>query len=339
MFFETIWMWLNARLTNFIGLNLIRLEHAIEPAAVTCGTIFVMIWGYLAITGRIQEHLVDGAKRLVVLLIVFGVGLRLWLYNAVIVDSFFSAPAQIASSVIGSANPINVADSIWARGGAVAAELWNKGGVFRGDVGFYLAGAFVYLAVGAVAVYTMFLLCLSKVVLSIVLVLGPMFIVFLLFDATKRFFEAWMATLANYALVTILTTLASALLLGLVEDYAAQTATLGSGIVTVDALGLVLGSILVALILRQIPSIASTLASGVALSTYGVVGRLVDWGLGKAKRTGYEALRGGMDGLRGLPVGRYETLTRQAGNLATRGLVATASRFVPRRGGSAAARK
>ena len=109
--------------------------------------------------------------------------------------------------------------------------------------------------------------------------LGPLFIALLLFDSSRRFFEAWMAQLANYALITILTVLVAALLLQIVQAYAEQTAARGTAIVTVDALDMVLVAVLVFLVLRQVMPIAAGLAGGIALSTFGAASRLVGWGM------------------------------------------------------------
>ena len=74
----------------------------------------------------------------------------------------------------------------------------------------------------------MFLLALSKIALCILLALGPLFIAFLFFETTKRFFEAWIAQMANYAFVTILTVLVAALMMSLVTS-AAQAAVAQGG--------------------------------------------------------------------------------------------------------------
>ena len=161
------------------------------------------------------------------LVVVFGVGLRLWQYNGVIVDTFFEAPVQLAAGIAGAADPVATLDALWERGGTVAGFLWEKGGVFNGDVGFYIAAVIVYLLMGAVCVYTLFLMSLARVALAVLLAIGPLFIVLLLFDGTRRFFEAWVAQLANYALVGVLAVLTAALLMTVVEAYAEQTAAEG----------------------------------------------------------------------------------------------------------------
>jgi type IV secretion system protein VirB6 len=279
-FFATFWSWLNGELANYIGNNTARLAAALEPAIVTVATIYVMVWGYLQLTGKLEEPVTAGLKRIVILAVVLGASLHLWLYNTVIVDTFYAAPAELAAAISGTPNPVGTVDAIWQSGGQVAGALWNRGGVFGGDFGFYLAGVLVWLLMGLLCVYTMFLIALSSIASAILLALGPLFIVMLLFDSTRRYFEAWVAQLAAYALITVLTVLVGALLLQLVSSYATQTAALGSAIVTVDALNMVLVAMIVFLLMRQVMPIAAGLAGGVAPSTFGAVSRTIGWGFG-----------------------------------------------------------
>lgn len=288
-FFATFWTWLDAQLASYIGTNTARVAQALEPAIVTLGTVYVMVWGYLQLTGRIEEPLATGLRRLVTLAIVLGSSLQLWLYNAVIVDTFYRAPAELASAVVGAPDAVATIDAIWDRGGTVADYLWKNGGIFsNGGVGYYLAGAVVWVLIGLLCVYTMFLIALSAIALAVLLALGPLFIGLLLFDATRRFFEAWLAQLANYALITILTVLVAALLLQIVASYAAQTAARGSAIVTVDALNMLLVATLVFLLMRQVMPIAAALAGGVSLTSFAALSRFA----ARGTHGGLGALRG-----------------------------------------------
>ena len=280
-FFATFWSWLNAQLTNYIGTNTALVAATLEPAIVTVATVYVMVWGYLHLTGRIEEPVIAGLRRLVTLAVVLGSATHLWLYNSVLVDTFYRAPAELAGVVVGAQDPVSTIDTIWERGGAVADYLWTNGGVFSGDFGFYIAGAVVWALMGLLCVYTMFLIALSGIALAVLLALGPLFIGLLLFDATRHFFQAWLAQLTNYALITIITVLVAALLLQVVASYAAQTAAQGTAIATVDALNMVLIAVLVFLLMRQIMPIAAALAGGMALSSFGTVSRLVSWGMGR----------------------------------------------------------
>ncbi len=288
-FFQTFWSWLSAQLAGYIGNNTALVAAALEPAIVTLAVLYVMAWGYLHMMGRIEEPFIAGVKRIVTLGAILAVALRLWLYNAVIVDTFYRAPAQLAAAVIGGSDPVGTIDAIWDRGGAVADQLWHKGGVLSSDFGFCLMGAAVWLLMGMLCVYVMFLIALSSIASALLLAIGPLFITMLLFDSTRRLFDAWVAQLANYALITILTVLVAALLLQVLESYAAQTAARGAALLTVDALDMMLMAVLVFLLLRQIMPIASSLAGGLSLSSLGMISRAVVRGGSVGGRAGAKA--------------------------------------------------
>ena len=253
---------------------------------MSLAVIYVMVWGFLHLKGALQEPVLAGALRIVRLVVVFGVGLRLWEYNALLVDSFMNAPVALAARLAGAADPVATIDALWEQGGLVAATLWDKGGVFNGDVGYYLAAAVVYALMGGVCVYTLFLMALARVALALLLAVGPVFIVLLLFEATQRFFEHWIAQLVNYALIGVLAVLTASLMLTVVEAYATQTAERGAAILTVDALDMLLVAGLVLLILRQVMPIAARLAGGVALSSFGLASAVTQRGVSGAGRSG-----------------------------------------------------
>src|SRR6185437_1481353 len=98
---------------------------------------------------------------------------------------------------------------------------------------YYLAGVIIWIMVGLLCVYTMFLIALSSIALSVLLAIGPLFFAGLFFERTRALFEGWVAQLTNYALITILTVLVSTLLLRIVASYAYQTVARGAGIATV----------------------------------------------------------------------------------------------------------
>jgi type IV secretion system protein VirB6 len=283
-FFAEFNVWLNGILATYIGNNTARVGATLQPAIVTLGTLYVMVWGYLHLMGRIEEPFTQGLKRIILLTVVLGGALELWLYNTVIVDTFFNAPGQLAAGIVGAYDSVTVIDQIIFAGGDAASLLIQKGGVFHGDFSYYIAGYAVYALVGLTAIYTIFLLALSRLALSVLLALGPLFIALLLFDTTKRFFEAWIAQLANYAFVTILTVLVAALMMTLISTAATQAANAGGGIQIAQAVRVCMAAGLTFLVMRQVMPMAAGLASGLALSTFGVVSAALAWGFAGGTR-------------------------------------------------------
>jgi type IV secretion system protein VirB6 len=286
-FFAEFSAWLNGILATYIGDNTARIAGALQPAIITLGVLYLVVWGYLQLMGQIQEPFVAGLKRIVMLAVILGAALHLWLYNSVIVDTFFEAPGALAAAVIGSPDSVTIVDRIIFSGDDAASRLIEKGGILNGDFSYYIAGFGVYLIVGLTAIYTIFLLALSRIALSVLLALGPLFIALLFFETTKRFFESWIAQLANYAFITILTVLMAALMLTLVSVAAEQAAGAEGGIEIAHAVRVCMAAGLTFLVMRQVMPMAAGLASGLALSSFGVVSAALLWGFGgAASRTG-----------------------------------------------------
>jgi type IV secretion system protein VirB6 len=67
----------------------------------------------------------------------------------------------------------------------------------------------------------------------------------------------------------------AALMLHLVQTFAQQTEALGTGVRNVDAINMLLATVLVFLFLRQVMPIAAGLAGGVGLNSLGAVSRTI----------------------------------------------------------------
>jgi len=326
-FFAEFHAWLTALLAGYISTQTVRVAAALEPAIVGLGGLYVLVWGYLQFTGRIEEPILTGLRRILTLALVLGVSLRLWWFHPLIVDTFFEAPSQLAAIVIGAFDPVAIIDEILFAGGDAANLLLQKGGILDGDFSYYLAGFAVYAIVGLTAVYTIFLLALSRIALAVLLALGPLFIALLLFDSTKRFFESWLAQLANYALITILTVLVAALMMQLVRVAAEQAVATGDGIEIAHAVRVCLAAALVLLVMRQVMPMAAGLASGLALSTFGTMSAVIAWGLGRTSRSLGEFSRGAV---LDRSSSRFDSLPRQAGQYLQRSALAGFARTVKR---------
>jgi len=321
-FFAEFNTWLNTVLTGYIGDHTARIAAVLEPAIITLGVVYVMVWGYLQLTGQIEEPFLSGVKRIITLAVILGFALHLWLYNALLVDTFFNAPSELAARVIGAFDPVAIVDQILFEGGDAANLLLQKGGILHGNFAYYLAGIGVYLIVGLTAIYTIFLLSLSRIALSVLLALGPLFIGLLLFDTTKRFFEAWVAQLANYAFIAILTVLVAALMLRVVTVAAQQAVSQGGTIEIATAARVCMAAGLTFLVMRQVMPMAAGLASGLALSSFGVVSAALAWGFGGAVRGTGRFARGLTDS----ETGRFDPLTRKAGYYTRRAVMSVVGR-------------
>jgi type IV secretion system protein VirB6 len=307
-FFASFFGWLTTQLAAYVGTKVATIAAALSPAVVTLATIYVMFWGYLSLTGRIQEPLLEAARRIFVMAAILTFTLTLAAQLPAVTDVFVNGPRALAAAIIG-APPVAIIDQIWIQGSTVGDNLLAAGSFFSADLIYYVAGVIVYLIIGLCAVYAAFLMALAQIATAVILALGPLFITMLFFDTTKRFFEAWIAQLANYALVGILTALVVSLLLQFVRAYSTSALASGPAVTVAEGFRLCVAAVLVLLIMRQVLPMAAGLASGIALASHNLISRTLASSVGGTRRTIYEMGRGLMD----RDAMRYDSLRRKAG--------------------------
>ena len=317
----SFFVWLTGQVNTFISAQVAAVAALLSPAIVTLATIYVMFWGWLQLTGKIEEPILEGAKRIFTLAAILIFTLRLSANIAPILDVFVNGPQALAAGILGG-TPMGAVDTIWRDGATVAENLLRAGSIWdTAGMSYIACGVICYLAIGLTTVYVAFLMALALVALAILLALGPLFIAMVFFDTTKRFFEAWIAQLANYALVIILVaTVANLMLHALVVPMNAALAE-GGGVTVASGFRMVVLAVFVFLIMRQILPMAAGLASGIALASGNLVSRGLAWGLGGTRNFG----RGMWDSATKAGTARYDPLSRKGGHALGQGARATAA--------------
>jgi type IV secretion system protein VirB6 len=290
--FTDFFAWLNALLAGFLGATTARIAAVIEPAAITLGAIYVMLWGIGHWRGRIQEPVIDGIRRIVLLGIVFGVALQLWSYNSVLVEIFFRGPQQFAAAVLGAPTAVGALDALWRDANLIAEALIAQGSLLGANFAYYLAGFLVYLVAGVACAYAAFLMALALMAVAVLLAIGPVVLLLTLFEATRRTVESWFGQLANYAFVGMLVAIVASLLLGAMQAFAAAAVAAGPAVTIAEALRFCVVSALIFLILRQVLPMAAGLGAGLALSTGSVWAQTSTFALRRAGQLGYVLGRG-----------------------------------------------
>ena len=193
-------------------------------------TIYVAIFGVRLLLGlaplRVGDLTVTGIKLGVVLALATS-----WpTYQQVVFDTLFRGPEQLAASMLGAMQP---ADST-LRGNPfeglqiVYDQLQASAAFFARLIppGISpLAGgnAFAALSLNLAAILTMLttlgVILAAKIVLGLLLALGPVFIALLLFDGTRGIFEGWLRAALSFAFVPLFATLALVVHLTLIEPY------------------------------------------------------------------------------------------------------------------------
>ena len=163
----------------------------------------------------------------------------------------------------------DLGDAFWQKGNATVIP----------SLGLLLVALLIWGAGVVATAFGAFLYALSKMALAVLLGIGPIFILLLIFDGTKRFFESWLGQALNYVFLIVLTSATIKLMVTIIDYYLGVSMAVTVADPTIDrALPAIVLCVICALISMQMPSIASALGGGAAISTLGAAA----WAYSKA---------------------------------------------------------
>jgi len=271
--FEGMFSVVDQALNQYIINTATDLIAYITPMFTSMLIVCIAIWGYLMMFGKVSEPLQEGVFRILRIGFIMTLGLTVGTYMGVVVDLLAHGPEKVAAVITGSnGGAAAILDSLFSRVLAVADQAWDKAGVMSGDFGMYLVAILIMVFGGGVTIVVAFLLLASKVATTVLLAVGPLFIIGLLFNTTQRFFESWLGMVINFSMLLVLGSAigrmvidVSEAFMNILESSASSMASMTTSayLIAFFALGI--------LILKQVPAIASALGGGVALATQGAL--------------------------------------------------------------------
>lgn len=268
--------YINAVCESYVGENVAAVARVVGPFLTAMLGLYVALWGFASLRGLVKEPVNEFINRVVKLAAILGIGFNVANYNTLITDTFLRGPDEFVAGLArspGSSGVITGLDAMLNDGLALTTRYWAKAGVLDGDFGMYIVAAAVITMTIVVTAYAFFLMALSKVVLTAVVAIGPVFFIGLLFEATAGFFNAWLRQLANYFLVPVLVVMVNLLVMKLFARAASGPAALTSSAEVAEVFPFLAMGLVCLLALASVLSIASGLAGGVSLSSFGM-GRL-----------------------------------------------------------------
>lgn len=204
--FEAIFDKVDQALDTYITSTAGDIISFITPIFTSLLIIWIAIWGYMMMFGKASEPLQDGVFRILRIGFIITLGLTVGTYTDLVVDFLAKGPETIASVITGSPTGTSAAtlDSLFSKIFEVSEAAWDKGGIMNGNFGMYLISIIVLVIGAALSLVVAFLILLSKIMTTVLLAIGPLFIIMLLFNTTQRFFESWLGMVMNFGFILIL---------------------------------------------------------------------------------------------------------------------------------------
>jgi type IV secretion system protein VirB6 len=290
--------YINAVCESYVGENVVAVARVVGPFLTTMLVLYVALWGFASMRGLIKEPANEFVNRVVKLIAILGIGFNMANYNTLITNTFLHGPDEFVAGLArspGTNGVISGLDAMLNDGLMLTARFWAKAGVLDGDFGMYLIAAAVIIMTIVVTAYAFFLMALSKVVLTAVVAIGPVFFIGLLFEATAGFFNSWLRQLANYFLVPVLVVMVNLLVMKLFAVAASGPAAMTSSADVAEIFPFLAMGLVCLLALASVLSIAAGLAGGVSLSSFGMgrfAGKLLSLkGMALGRQIGVQGMR------------------------------------------------
>jgi type IV secretion system protein VirB6 len=221
--------------TTYVTNVSAALSSALVPAVTTAVTIWIVTYGLAVVRGEAHEAVPAFAWRALKLAITLAFALSTGVYQGQVVTAINGATAglaqtvQNAAAVSGAGNPGCGSVNGSSVTGASAASIYQTLDCYDQQIDLVMDAYFdkatheglgLSMVVAAIADFacgliaalggSIFLIVLAfevvmaRMLLDLLLGLGPLFIACAAFGPTTRFFEAWTAKVANYALLQVL---------------------------------------------------------------------------------------------------------------------------------------
>jgi type IV secretion system protein VirB6 len=196
-------------------------------------TLYIALLGYQLMLGRTQLRVSDFAVRAVSLGAVLALATQWDTYQAVVYRLLFDGPRQIAAVVLAGIQPPQsifrndvfdglqrAFDDLTSLADGYALHSPPNANPLLGGTGL---GALLLTAAASILLLsTLGVILACKIVLGLLLGLGPLFIVMFLFDATRGVFEGWLRATLAFAFVPLLATMLLGVILVILEPNLVQ---------------------------------------------------------------------------------------------------------------------
>lgn len=233
-------------------------------------TVYVMLLGYRLLYHGYLYNMSHVVRHLIIMLCVYGMVMNWDLYNIFVYNIFTNEPGNIASILVnasGHSGSISQAlDAIYKSIIDATVGFFGQISFSASGVAFLLYGILVFLIGTFLCVFALLLFIYAKMMMAIVLALGPIFILFFLWEPTKGLFASWLRTLITLALIPIITTAILVLMLSVINVTLPGINQPVSNMQFYGIVPFLVLSLATTLLLSQVFSISSSLGGGITLA-------------------------------------------------------------------------
>lgn len=258
-------------LLSFVSSKSTAMCTALIPIAITGSTIYLLVMGFATMRGDANDPLHTFVWKFFRISLIAGIALSAGEYQRTIVDGTDALVAAFLESMSGFTSVGAVVDDIAKPFSELGQQLWN-----HAVTGFWPNFALI-AAAGAVAIaqFLMFAIglgffLLAKVALSLILAVGPAFILCAMWPGTQKYTESWLGQMLNYIVLKVLVAVCILMLTDFASKFAAHIQVTTDAVNVIKATtALVCCSGALVVVMLNLPQLASALSGGASIAGIG----------------------------------------------------------------------
>eukprot|EP01037_Dinobryon_pediforme_P019005 gene19005-19350_t len=262
---------IDSALSVYVTTVSTKLAIVVAPLVASSLSIYYILMGLAVMRGEVDGSVPKLAWSITKHVMIFSIALSTAMYQEWIVETVSAITSMLveAASPNGATSLAGALDQMDAQGGQYAMVAFNHGLSLMPVGGWLdiLAGLVILVSNLALIALVGIWGIIAKVALTFVLAFGPLFISMLAFPVTKKFFEGWLGKVVNYMLLTVFMAAVTTFSMRIAGSFVSQLMAAGDTSNSLsDAFGFALLSVTLVILTWQMPSIASGIAGGAAVS-------------------------------------------------------------------------
>ena len=276
--FARLETWFNAFFLGYAARVSGDLAVGLVPVALVLVTVYVAVYGLAVMRGEATEPVGTFAWKMVKVAAILSFALPGLYYSGNVAAAATGlqdglATLFVAPRAVAAATAFGALDLANTAANEQLALLWKDAGMFRLDLVLasllFSLGTTIFLVLGA------FVALLGKLILTFALAIGPLAILCLLFKPTARFFDSWLSFVLSAVILSWFVFFALGMSLyvsdrvvAAIADGSAFVAGVPGSVGALEAAGTYLAVMcLLAIVLYQAPSLASSLTGGASIQS------------------------------------------------------------------------
>jgi type IV secretion system protein VirB6 len=287
--FEDVFTYVDAATQQYFLDGAAAVASAFQGVAHSMLILYVTLWGWAMLRGMIQEPVMDGVARMLKAMFIITFATNSAIYASYVSTFLYDWPAAMAGILAGGVvtNTTQLIDHIAGSGLDLASQAWQTASL--ANIGGYVVSAIIFVMTLVITAITATIIISAKYGLALLLAIGPVFILMLMFEGTRAFFDKWLSVVVTSGFTIVLVSGAAALIFKYYSaafDAASADATANGGVVTLTGIApATVAGIIAVFFIMGIPHLAAGLGGGVSSATAGAVGWAYDKIRGAAPAT------------------------------------------------------